>query len=231
MIWAALNVLPTVLGVILLVGVLSAGISSATTFLSLIGSSVSNDIILPKLDGKNPDSDRRSIRIGQIAMVVASVVTLIFAVVNPPSIYWIMLLGGAIAACSWMPVAIASIFSKRVTKTGAFLGMLSGFLSCFLLKLYSSIKQVTLPFYLDPGMVGIVCNTIVLIIASALTQVSPEEKVAYQNLFVMPAQEKKSVEINKTLRWSKATILVGVTVMVMMIVFWIIPYYQGLMKK
>ena len=109
--------------------------------------------------------------------------------------------------------------------------MLSGFLSCFLLKLYSSIKQVTLPFYLDPGMVGIVCNTIVLIIASALTQVSPEEKVAYQNLFVMPAQEKKSVEINKTLRWSKATILVGVTVMVMMIVFWIIPYYQGLMKK
>jgi sodium/pantothenate symporter len=43
MIWAAMHLLPKVLGVLLLTGVLSAGISSATTFLSLIGASVAND--------------------------------------------------------------------------------------------------------------------------------------------------------------------------------------------
>ena len=40
MIWAAMNLMPRLLGVLLLTGVLSAGISSATTFLSLIGASV-----------------------------------------------------------------------------------------------------------------------------------------------------------------------------------------------
>lgn len=230
MIWAAMNVLPVALGVVLLVGVLSAGISSATTFLSLIGSSVSNDIIMPQLDESSSKGNRKSILIGQIAMVAASAITLLFAVLNPPSIYWIMLLGGAIAACSWMPVAIASIFSKRVTKAGAFCGMLCGFLSCFALKLYSSIANVTLPFYLDPGMVGIICNTLVLIIVSALTQVTPEEKEARAALFVIPEGEKNPAEVKKTLQWSRATIFVGVLVAAILIILWVVPYFQGLAR-
>lgn len=228
MIWAAINVLPTVLGVILLVGVLSAGISSATTFLSLIGASVSNDILFPEVDGESGKNDKKSIKIGQMAMVVASGVTVVFAVINPPSIYWIMLLGGAIAACSWMPVAVASIFSKRVTKTGAFFGMFFGFFSCFALKLYSSIAQISLPFYLDPGMVGIICNIVALVIGSALTQVTPQEKAARERLFVMPEQEKNENKIKQTLRWSRSTIWVGIVVTAMMIVLWVIPYYQGI---
>lgn len=227
MIWAAMNVMPTFLGVILLIGVLSAGISSATTFLSLIGASVSNDIFIPEADEKN---DRKSIRIGQIAMVAASAVTLVFAILNPPSIYWIMLLGGAIAACSWMPVAVACIFSKRVTKTGAFCGMLFGFLSCFLLKLYGSIAQVSFPFYLDPGMVGIICNIVALVIGSALTQVTPEEEAARAALFIMPDEERNREKVERTLRWSKLTIFVGVFATAMLIALWVIPYYQGLMK-
>ena len=228
MIWAAMNVLPTALGVVLLVGVLSAGISSATTFLSLIGASVSNDIIQPTVDEDNEVSNRRSILIGRIAMIAASAITLGFAVANPPSIYWIMLLGGAIAACSWMPMAIASIFSKRVTKTGAFCGMLCGFAACFALKLYSSIVQISLPFYLDPGMVGIICNIVALVIGSALTQVTQEEKTTRMELFIMPAQENKAEDVKKTLQWSRLTIFVGVIVAAILILLWVVPYYQGL---
>ena len=46
LIWAAMNILPTVLGVILLTGVLAAGISSGTTFMSLVGASIANDILV-----------------------------------------------------------------------------------------------------------------------------------------------------------------------------------------
>ena len=56
LIWAAMNVMPTVVGVILLTGILSAGISSASTFLSLIGSSLTNDI-LSKRKNSNPKKD------------------------------------------------------------------------------------------------------------------------------------------------------------------------------
>ena len=48
MIWAALNVMPTLVGVLLMSGILAAGLSSASTFLSLVGFSASNDILPQK---------------------------------------------------------------------------------------------------------------------------------------------------------------------------------------
>ena len=208
MIWAAMNLMPKVLGVVLLTGVLSAGISSATTFLSLIGASVANDCM--QSEGDN------SIRAGRITMIIVAAVVLMLAVFNPPSIFWIMFLGGAVAASSWMPVAVASVFSKRVTKTGAFCGMLFGVIGCFTLKMYSTISGVTLPVYLDPSLVGIICNIIALVIGSMLTQVTDEEKEQRAALFIMPESEKDEKEMAKTLRWSKASMFIGVAVFVML---------------
>lgn len=44
-IWAAMNLMPKLVGVVLLTGILAAGISSASTFLSLIGFSITNDLM------------------------------------------------------------------------------------------------------------------------------------------------------------------------------------------
>ena len=44
MIWAAKNMMPPLVGAMLLAGVMAAALSSATTFLSLVGFSVSNDV-------------------------------------------------------------------------------------------------------------------------------------------------------------------------------------------
>lgn len=63
LIWAAMNVMPVFIGVLLLTGILSAGISSASTFLSLIGSSLTNDL-LPK---RNVD-EKHELRISRIGM-------------------------------------------------------------------------------------------------------------------------------------------------------------------
>ena len=93
LIWASMNVLPMFLGVILLTGVLAAGISSATTFLSLIGTSVANDIKWRK---------GNTVLIGRVSMLVVSIVILLLAVLNPPQIFWIMFFGGAIVASAWI---------------------------------------------------------------------------------------------------------------------------------
>lgn len=216
MIWASMNILPTVLGVLLLTGVVAAGISSATTFLSLIGTSVANDVFQNK--GK-------PIRNGRIAMAVASIVVLVFAVLNPPQIFWIMFFGGAIVASSWMPVAIASIMSKRVTKTGAFCGMLTGFIACFVLKLLFNIKNISVPAYLDPTVIGIAANVIAMVIASALTQVSDGEREARATLFIIPESEKNPREIKKTLSYLKWFIVLGVVVMIILLAVWGIPVF------
>lgn len=220
MIWAAMNMMPRLLGVVLLTGVLAAGISSATTFLSLIGASVANDIIGSR--------SKNSITVGRIAMVIVSVIVLAVAIYNPPAIFWIMFLGGAIVASSWMPVAVACVFSKRLTKTGAFLGMLFGFLSCFALRLYSSLFGVTLPVYLDPSFVGILCNIAAMAAGSCLTQVTGEERAAREGMFQVPEKEKEKKEVEKTLRYARLSPLVGVMVAVILLVLWVVPYLSGL---
>lgn len=215
LIWAAMNILPTVLGVILLTGVLAAGISSATTFLSLVGSSVANDIYRGK---------GNSIKIGRISMIIVSVVVLLLAVFQPPQILWIMYFGGAIVASAWMPVAIASVISKRITKTGAFTGMLGGFLGCFILKVYSNVCHVTLPAILDPVIVGIVINIIGIIIGSMLTKVTEEERAARASLFVVPKEEQNTKEVAVTSKYMKAAPLLGILVAIVLIVVWVVPY-------
>lgn len=219
-IWTAMNVLPKVLGVILMTGVLFAGFSSATTFLSLIGASIANDIV--------PVQRKNSIKYGRIAMVVVSSIVLACALTNPPAIFAIMFLGGATAASSWMPVAFGSIFSKRMTEVGAFYGMIVGMLGVLVANFVQKIFGFTLPSYLDPAIIGIVCNVITIIVVSRFTKVSNEEKVEREKLFVIPEKEKDPVEMKKTLNWSKWAVLAGVAVFALVAIFWAIPYMGNL---
>ena len=227
LLWASMNLMPKFLGVLLLTGILSAGISSATTFTSLIGASVANDIFGASESADN-EEDKRYIRIGQWAMVLIAVVILLISVFNPPAIFVIMFLGGAVIASSWMPVAVACVFSKRLTKTGAFCGMLAGFLGCFVMKLIVGIGGFSLPAYLDSSIVGIVINIIAMVIGSSLTQVTEEEKAARAAMFVMPESEKNPADVKRTFAVTRLAMLIGPLFVVGMAVGWIIPYLRGI---
>lgn len=215
-IWAAMNAVPVFLGVILMTGVLSAGISSATTFLSLIGASAANDLAAFKGD--------RSIKVGRCVMIAVSVIVLVCAIMNPPAIFVIMLLGVASAASSWMPVAVGCIFSRRMTKTGAFCGMLAGMIGCLAANLVKAIGGVDLPSYLDPAIIGIFCNVIAIVIGSCLTQVTEEEKEAREQLFKIPESECDPAAVRKTMNWSLFGIIVGILMAALMLIFWILPF-------
>lgn len=216
MIWASMNILPTVLGVLLMTGILAAGISSATTFLSLVGASVANDVFeKPHKIGK--------IGIGRITMLIVGVIVLTLTLTNPPQIFWIVYLGGSIVSASWMPVALASVLSKRLTKTGAFCGMLVGFVACFGLKLYANLTGTTLPVYLEPSFIGIICNIVAMVIGSLVTKVTPEEVSGRESLFIIPESEKSPEVARKVLRSTKSTIIVGVVVALVLILLWALP--------
>ena len=220
MIWATMNMLPKVLGVIVLTGVLAAGISSATTFLSLIGSSVANDIMVI-------DDDKKKLNYGRASIIAVCVIVMILAYFNPPQIYIIMLLGGTVVVCSWFPVCIASVWSKRVTKTGAFAGMLLGFVGCAVMKIIGALG-VSLPIYLDSFFIGLLANVLGLVIGSAVTQVSKEEKSFRDRLFVVPDGEMVDVEVKKTKRTVAAFMVFGLISAVALITLWVIPYYRAL---
>lgn len=221
MIWAAMNMMPTIIGVIMLTGVLAAGISSATTFLSLIGSSVANDIFVIS-------DDNKKLNYGRITIVIVSFIVLLLSYFNPPQIYVIMLLSGTVVVCSWFPVCIASVWSKRVTKKGAFWGMLLGFLGCAVMKLIGAIGGISLPLYLDSFVIGLLANICGLVIGSALTSPTEKEIEFRKQLFVVPNNEYDINEIKRTKATLVAFIIFGVCVSVLLIILWVIPYYKAI---
>lgn len=221
LIWASMNIMPKLLGIIVLSGVLAAGISSATTFLSLIGSNIANDILKIK-----PGKD--SLLFGRIIILLVGVVIALLCVYNPPQIFWITYLGATVVACSWLPASIASVWSKRVTKTGAFYSMLAGFVVSGFMKIYIAMKGISVPIYFDPFFVGIAASILALIIGSALTKVTEKEKEERALLFVTPESERDPKEIRKTKRIIALSIPMGVIMTLLMLFLWAIPYLKGL---
>ena len=165
--------------------------------------------------------------IGRVAMVLIAAIVLMLATYNPPSIFWIMFLGGAIIASSWMPVALASIISKRLTRAGAFAGMLAGFLGCFVLRLYASLSGISLPVYFDPALVGIVLNIVAMLITTALTKVTAEETEARAEMFVLPQSERNAKEAKVLIGSTKLSMLIGVAIATTLFILWIIPYLSN----
>lgn len=221
LIWAAMEIMPKFLGIIVLSGVLASAVSSATTFLSLIGSNITNDIIKIK-------NEKHKLLYGRITILIVGVVICLLCIFNPPQIFWITYLGATIVACSWLPVALASVWSKRVTKTGAFCGMLVGFVVSAGMKIYTSVADVLLPIYFDPFFVGIAAGIIAMIIGSAVTKVTEKEKAERALLFVVPEKEKDPAEVKKTKIFIAISIPLGFIVTIAMLALWAIPYLKGL---
>jgi Na+/proline symporter len=110
MIWAAKNLVPEFLGALLLAGIVAAALSSASTFLSLVGFSVSNDIVRR--------SQPLTLNHTRTLMLITGLVVLVASYFFPPNIFWLMLFIGTAFASSWGPVAFMSVWSKRITAAG-----------------------------------------------------------------------------------------------------------------
>ena len=221
LIWGSMNIMPSILGIIVLSGVLASGISSATTFLSLIGSNITKDVM-------NVKQERKQLFLGRLVILIVAIIVCLLCVFQPPQIFWITYLGATIVACSWLPVSIASVWSKRVTKLGAFISMLSGFIVSTTMKIYVSIKSILLPIYFDPFFVGIAVSILTLIIGSLCTKVTPKEKEEREKLFVIPEGENNPKEIKKTKFMIGLTIPLGIIITILLLVLWVIPYLNGL---
>ena len=75
LIWAATNIVPSFLGALLVAGIVAAALSSASTFLSLVGFSVSRDLM--------PTRQTTSLGVTRAAMGAVSVVVLVFSILIP----------------------------------------------------------------------------------------------------------------------------------------------------
>ena len=229
MIWVAQNLLPTALGAVLICGVLAAGLSSASTFLSLVGFSVSHDILG---DGTEEGATavgetQAQLRAARIAMLAVGLSVIGLALMLPRNIYWLTHFAGPLFASSWGVVAFMSVWSRRITESGAFWGMVTGFGVNVGMNALSLAGFVEWPVIADPILAGVVSSYIAVRVAS-----NPEGDsivaLAYRDaLHQMPAKERDPLVIQQTLVWPKVMVAMGVLIAVAMTLFYALPYGQA----
>ena len=222
-IWASMNLMPTIIGIVILTGILSAGISSASTFLSLIGFSLTNDMMRTK----NETDNKKILKISRLGMGIASVVIFLVAYLNPPEIFLIMYFGGTVIASSWGLVAIASIWSKRLSELGAFLGMLFGFLGCVIPKALSAWFAIEFPVYLDPFFIGVVASAVGMICGSIIAKPTSEE-TCYFKMIHSRNPDESVIEAKKTHSLAYVYIAFGLCLGLFFIFFYALPYTQAI---
>ncbi|MEM9689283.1 MAG: sodium:solute symporter family protein, partial [Pseudomonadota bacterium] len=152
------------------------------------------------------------------------VIALGAALVFPPDIFWLMIFIGTIFASSWGPVAIMSIWSKRITEAGAFWGMTAGLAFNVVPKAIEFLGFISLPSYLEPALLGAVASLVTVLIVSRRTQVSETEASYLEKLHVTPESERDAHKTGWTL-WAPVLLIANGIVMPFLIVnFYIRPY-------
>jgi sodium/pantothenate symporter len=222
MIHAAKNILPSLLGAGLLAGIMAAALSSASTFLSLVGFSVSNDVFPHKTI-----DEQKMLRISRWTMLAIGIVVLMIAFVVPVDLFWLTYFVGTLFASSWGAVAFMSVWSKRITANGAFWGIISGFLFNAGPKALETLGWITLPIWLDPILLGGIVSLVVVLVVSRMGKVSREEHVYRMKLHRIPESELDPQKLKFTRRIPAILVVYSVCLTAIFAAWYIRPFQQA----
>ena len=219
MLWAAQNLVPEFLGALLLAGIFAAALSSASTFLSLVGFSVSNDI----------SRHDEGVRLGttRALMAVVSVAVLFLSMLLPPNVFWIMLFIGTVFASSWGPVGFMSVWSRGITEAAAFWGMLAGFLGNVIPAALVYLDVISLASYFDPAVLGTVASLLTIAVLSRRGAPSSEERRFLAALHETPAEDRDAHQLRRTLVAPALLVVYGFVMPFLLLNFYVLPYQRG----
>jgi cation/acetate symporter len=165
-------------------GALAAALSTAAGLLLVISASVSHDLIKKMI---NPNiSEKGELVAARLAAVVAVCVAGYFGIHPPDFVAATVALAFGLAAASFFPAIVLGIFSKRMNKEGAILGMSVGILSMlfYMMKFkfdwFGGGTEEDWWLGVSPegfGTLAMLANFMVSIIVSRCTAAPPEEVV------------------------------------------------------
>jgi sodium/pantothenate symporter len=219
LVWAARNLVPEFLGALVLAGIMAAALSSASTFLSLVGFSASNDIV-----AREKEIDLRTTR---IIMMIIAVIVLIASFTFPQNIFWLMLFVGTVYASSWGPVGLMSVWSKSITEDAAFWGMTMGFVFNVVPAALEYFGYIKWPIYLNPVIIGTVISLLTIFILSKKGAVTKEEAEYRTRLHETPAADCDAQRTKTTMIGPLILVLYGCTMPFVMTHYYVIPYQRG----
>ncbi|HEX5787642.1 MAG TPA: sodium:solute symporter family protein [Woeseiaceae bacterium] len=222
LVWAAQNLVPKFVGALLLAGIMAAALSSASTFLSLVGFSASNDLV-----EHHERTERQAIRTSRLVMLAVGIVALVTTFLFPPSLFWVTYFIGTVFASSWGPVGLMSVWSRTITKDGAFWGILSGF-ACNVIPWYFDFTGViALPAWGNPVVIGALASIVVTIAVSRYGTVTEPERAYRERLHRVPDEDREPRKIRLTLVAPLVLVVYGIAMTLLMRHYYVRPYQEG----
>lgn len=218
-IWACYNVMPKIIGVFVMTGIMAAGLSSASTFLSVIGFSLTNDIF-----GIQFKDDKAQLKTSRFIMLGVGVVALVLAYFNLGGVRIISWFASTIIAAAWGVAAFGSIWSKKMTAKGALWAMYGGFLGYLIPKCLKEFAGIPFKNLLDPFFMGIIISILCAYLGSKSTQRSKEEVAFYDHMHITPESEKKPEDYKRDKMYGWILIGAGVATTAILLIFWALPY-------
>ena len=162
--------LPFIAGIVM-AGILAATISSSDSYLLIAASSLSKNIYQGIM--KKEASDREVLNVTRITLLIVALVAVLIALDENSIIFTIVSFAWAGFGATFGPIMLFSLFWKRVTRTGAIAGMVTGGSMVFIWKLL--IRPLGGIFDIYELLPAFLLSSIAIIIASYLTAEESEE--------------------------------------------------------
>lgn len=157
--------LPLLAGIIM-AGILAATISSSDSYLLIAASAVSKNIYHGIM--KKDANDQAVLLVTRITLLVIAVCAMIIALDENSVIFTIVSFAWAGFGATFGPIMLFSLFWKRVTRTGAIAGMLTGGTMVFVWKLL--LKPLGGIFGIYELLPAFVASCIIIVIVSLLSK-------------------------------------------------------------
>lgn len=223
LIWAAFQVMPKVIGTLLLAGIMAAGLSSASTFLSVVGFSVTSDIVQREFK-----TEKDQLLYSRIIMLLVGIISLVLAYAGLGGVRVISWFASTIIAASWVVPGIGSIVSKKLSATGAFWSMTAGFLGFMVTKCLVGFKIAMFPSifinFLDPFFIGVFASLLFAVIGSIRHPVKKEEADYRRKLLILPKSEKNPADYKRDRVYGYLLIGFGIATTLFLLFGWALPY-------
>ena len=223
LIWASMNVVPPFLGVLLLSGIMSAGLSSDSTFLSVIGFSVTTDLVQRKFK-----SDKHMLGQSRIIMLGVGVIALILTLMGLAGVRIIAWFASEVIASSWLVAGIGSVVSKKLSSTGARWAMMSGFISFMITRTLVGLGVEPFAsifvYFLHPFFIVVGMSLIFAILGSKLHPVTEPERKFHEGMMIIPDSEVVAKEYSTDRVFGYILIVAGLITTAVLLFGWALPF-------
>ena len=166
--------------------VLSAVMSTTDRLMLTVGTTFSWDIFKTLIKPKA--TERQVIRVSQISVLLAAVISLILAINPPEMLAFLIWLGIGMMLCAFAVPLISGLYWRRATAQGAIASMLVGLITCLGFGAYYNFVE-KLPMHFS--IYALICSIIAMVVVSLLTKKNSDSALnkTYTGLYLHPRNE------------------------------------------